>query len=127
MKLLTHTPTLLAGLFALVLLNIGAAQAAEQQHNYSNSGYCQLAAKGTSQYQRNLLAAYATKLGYTPSQRECRGLQQQRAVTTPVFELGSAIKQFEQGSVRKLPNATVEKLKELDRSRQQQWFNQVAG
>lgn len=126
MKLLTHTPTLLAGLFALVLLNIGDAQAVEQ-HSYSNSGYCQLAAKGTSQYQRNLLAAYAGKLGYAPSQRECRTLQQQRTVPAPVFELGSAIKQFEQGSVRKLPNATVEKLKELDRNRQQQWFNQVAG
>ena len=48
MKLLTHTPTLLAGLFALGLMNIGAAHAAEQQHSYSNSGYCQLAAKGTS-------------------------------------------------------------------------------
>ena len=126
MKLLTHTPSLLAGLFALGLMNIGAAQAAEQ-HSYSNSGYCQLAAKGTSQYQRNLLAAYAGKLGYAPSQRECRNLQQQRTEAAPAFELGSAIKQFEQGSVRKLPNATVEKLKELDRSRQQQWFNQVAG
>jgi hypothetical protein len=73
------------------------------------------------------LAAYAGKLGYAPSQRECRSLQQQRAVTTPVFELGSAIKQFEQGSVRKLPNATVEKLKTLDSSRQQQWFDLVAG
>ncbi len=126
MKLLTHTPSLLAGLFALGLLNIGAAQAAEQ-HSFSNSGYCQLAAKGTSQYQRNLLAAYAGKLGYAPSQRECRTLQQQRTEATPVFELGSAIKQFEQGSVRKLPNATVEKLKALDHSRQQQWFHQVAG
>jgi hypothetical protein len=126
MKLLTHTPSLLAGLFALGLMNIGAAQAAEQ-HSYSNSGYCQLAAKGTSQYQRNLLAAYAGKLGYAPSQRECRSLQQQRAVTAPAFELGSAIKQFEQGSVRKLPHATVEKLKTLDSRRQQQWFNQVAG
>lgn len=126
MKLLTHTPSLLAGLFALGLMNIGAAQAAEQ-HSYSNSGYCQLAAKGTSQYQRNLLAAYAGKLGYAPSQRECRNLQQQRTVPAPVFELGSAIKQFEQGSVRKLPNTTIEKLKELDRSRQQQWFNLVAG
>ena len=127
MKLLTHTPSLLAGLFALGLMNIGAAQAAEQQHSYSNSGYCQLAAKGTSAYQRNVLAAYAGKLGYAPSQRECRSLQQQRAVTAPVFELGSAIKQFEQGSVRKLPNATVEKLKTLDSSRQQQWFDLVAG
>ncbi len=127
MKLLTHTSFLLAGLFSFGLLNSGAAQAAEQQHSYSNNGYCQLAAKGTSQYQRNLLAAYAGKLGYAPSQRECRTLQQQRTEAAPVFELGSAIKQFEQGSVRKLPNATVEKLKELDRSRQQQWFNQVAG
>ena len=126
MKLLTHTPSLLAGLFALGLMNIGAAQAAEQ-HSYSNSGSCQLAAKGTSQCQRNLLAAYAGKLGYVPSQRECRNLQQQRTTAAPVFELGSAIKQFEQGSVRKLPNTTIEKLKELDRSRQQQWFNQVAG
>ena len=127
MKLLTHTPTLLAGLFALGLMNIGAAHAAEQQHSYSNSGYCQLAAKGTSQYQRNVLAAYAGKLGYTPTQRECRSLQQQRPVVVPAFELSSAIKQLEQGSVRKLPNATVEKLKTLDSNRQQQWFNQVAG
>jgi len=127
MKLLTHTPSLLAGLFALGLMNIGAAQAAEPQHSYSNSGYCQLAAKGTSQYQRNVLAVYAGKLGYAPSQRECRSLQQQRTAPADVFELGSAIKQFEQGSVRKLPNTTVEKLKTLDRSRQQQWFNQVAG
>ncbi|MDZ7870617.1 MAG: hypothetical protein U5L02_15700 [Rheinheimera sp.] len=127
MKLLTHTPTLLAGLFALGLMNIDAAQAAEPLHRYSNSGYCQLAAKGTSPFQRNLLAAYAGKLGYAPSQRECRSLQQQRAVATPVFELGSAIRQFEQGSVRKLPNATVEKLKTLDSNRQQQWFNLVAG
>jgi len=126
MKLLTQTSFLLAGLFSFGLLNSGTAQAAAQ-HSYSNSGYCQLAAKGTSQYQRNLLAAYAGKLGYAPSQRECRTLQQQRTEAAPVFELGSAIKQFEQGSVRKLPNATVEKLKELDRSRQQQWFNQVAG
>ncbi len=126
MKLLTHTPSLLAGLFALGLMTIDTAQAAAQ-HSYSNSGYCQLAAKGTSQYQRNLLAAYAGKLGYAPSQHECRTLQQQRTEAAPVFELGSAIKQFEQGSVRKLPNATVEKLKELDRNRQQQWFNQVAG
>ena len=64
MKLLTHTPTLLAGLFALGLMNIGAAHAAEQQHSYSNSGYCQLAAKGNSAYQRNLLAAYAGYLGH---------------------------------------------------------------
>lgn len=126
MKLLTHTSTLLAGLFALSLLNISTAQAAAQ-HSYSNSGYCQLVAKGTSQYQRNLLAAYAGKLGYAPSQLECRNLQQQRTSATPVFELSSAIKQFEQGSVRKLPNATVEKLKELDKNLQQQWFNQVAG
>lgn len=127
MKLLTHTQPLLATLFALGLMNIGTAAAAEQQHSYSNSGYCQLAAKGTSQYQRNLLAAYAGKLGYVPSSTECRSLLQQRSEAAPAFELNSAIRQFEQGSVRKLPNATVEKLKTLDSNLQQQWFNQVAG
>lgn len=125
MKLLTHTPSLLAGLLVLTLAY--TAEAAEPQHSYSNSGYCQLAAKGTSQYQRNLLQAYAGKLGYAPSLRECRSLLQHRATAVPAFELGSAIKQFEQGSVRKLPNATVEKLKALDSQRQQQWFDLVAG
>jgi hypothetical protein len=127
MKLRTYTQSMLAGLFALGMMNINTATAADVQHSFSNSEYCQLAAKGSSQYQQNLLSAYAGKLGYTPSLRECRTLQQQRLVAAPAFELSSAIKQFEQGSVRKLPNATVEKLKNLDQNRQQQWFNQVAG
>lgn len=83
------------------------SEASINTYTYSNTEYCQLAAGNAAEM---TLAAYSRKLGFTPTQSECRALLQpvEAVVTLSEEEVArQQLSRFQRGSVIRL-NRTVE-------------------
>ncbi|SNY51375.1 hypothetical protein SAMN06297280_1830 [Arsukibacterium tuosuense] len=92
---------------ALVSMN---SEASVNTYTYSNTEYCQLA---TGDATEMTLAAYSRKLGFTPTQAECRALLQPVKAAVSVSEEDIARQQllrFQRGSVIRLNRTLEQKL-----------------
>lgn len=95
---------------ALVSMN---SDASINTYTYSNTEYCQLAAGDTTEM---TLAAYSRKLGFTPTQSECRALLQpvDDAVTMTDEETArQQLLRFQRGSAIRLNRTLEQKLAAL--------------
>lgn len=95
---------------ALVSMN---SEASNNTYTYSNTEYCQLAAGDATEM---TLAAYSRKLGFTPSQTECRTLTQPLMSSMSTTEQETArqqLQRFQRGSVIRLNRTLEQKLAAL--------------
>lgn len=94
---------------ALALISM-KSEASVNTYTYSNTEYCQLAASDATDMK---LAAYSRKLGFTPTQIECRSLLQPVKMVVTVSEEDIARQQllrFQRGSVIRLNRTLEQKL-----------------
>lgn len=105
----------LAMVTAVVTLALASmnSEASINTYTYSNTEYCQLAAGDATEM---TLAAYSRKLGFTPTQTECRALLQPLTAAATMTEEQTARQQldsFQRGSVIRLNRTLEQKLAAL--------------
>ncbi|MFC4653577.1 MULTISPECIES: hypothetical protein [Rheinheimera] len=82
----------------------------EQQYQYSNQEYCALVRQDAS---KQMLSAYADKLGFVPAKAECKALLS--AARSQITETSAErqIREFSRGSIRKLTPSVIQQLKAM--------------